>query len=216
MAVMILRLQQMNSEFSLIQNVGLVKQSITPEEWREYIFCLVGFETGSGNHGAFYEILVVANRIGVPYDIGRYEAVIPEAYKNITAYDTITQQFPDIIRKHSNILEINGILRRSSRDEITTHLDEEKHRLSNSILFCHNGFHDACEQAERETPLQQTPDEEIPEELEEIYEDDFIEEIEEEEGLKQSLRESNERVKSMIVDHKQERSLAESKSVTTE
>lgn len=93
------------AEFLMI--VKMVGVDLTPEELQEYAFCCMGILVASGSH-SIHEIYVIAEKLGIPYEDGRYEAVIPNSFKLTADYLHLINAYADIIQPDQLILDENN------------------------------------------------------------------------------------------------------------
>ncbi|HHT0594554.1 TPA: hypothetical protein ACTXXA_003098 [Legionella anisa] len=85
----------------------LVEDILSQEELQEYAFCCMGYLVGAGAH-SFHEVYSVAARAGVSYEEGRYEASIPQCFKQTSYYERLLALYPDLIKPEEPINKSSG------------------------------------------------------------------------------------------------------------
>lgn len=69
---------------------------LNPMELNIYALACFAFLTCGGNH-SFHEVMIIANILGVPFEIGNYEVSIPESIKSSPLYRELQQFFPEFL-----------------------------------------------------------------------------------------------------------------------
>ncbi|HEX4044990.1 MAG TPA: hypothetical protein VHZ76_04920 [Gammaproteobacteria bacterium] len=69
---------------------------LTSDELKEYTLAAFAFLAAGGNH-SFYEVLKVANLVGIDFQIDDYSVGVPTSIKKDESYQTIKNQFPEFL-----------------------------------------------------------------------------------------------------------------------
>lgn len=73
---------------------------LTSEELAEYALLVFAFLAAGGNH-SFHEVMVVAEKVGVAYQLGNYADSIPSSIAKLSVFQSLSWQFPEL-RKDNN------------------------------------------------------------------------------------------------------------------
>ncbi len=69
---------------------------LSAEEMKEYGLATIAYLEGGGNH-AFHEVGSVLAKVGIPHEFGTYEATLPSAYVNSSAYSDVKRNFKKLL-----------------------------------------------------------------------------------------------------------------------
>ena len=74
--------------------------NLTATELQEYTTACFAVLVAGGNH-SFNEVFMVANQIGVPYEMGNYALSLPDSFKQTAAYQKINETFGHFLEKEN-------------------------------------------------------------------------------------------------------------------
>lgn len=79
---------------------------LSQEEMKEYGLATIAYLEGGGNH-AFHEIGSVLAKVGIPHDMGAYEATLPSTYVNSKAYSDVKNDFKKLLVDYISQKKLN-------------------------------------------------------------------------------------------------------------